>query len=184
MSDPGAHPGDFLALDDRELLAQCSRRVHRASGPGGQHRNKVSTAVTLHHRPTGVTAQAYDSRSQAQNRRSALKRLRMKIACHCRRPLDLAELPVPEAVRCCIFEPRKAVSDAPRRLQVGRKDHRYWAVAAFLLDLLEACGGRLSPAASRLHIGTSNLTAVLKQDRHAFAAAGEIRRRHGLGPLK
>lgn len=47
----------------------------RSSGPGGQHVNKVSTAVTLKHRPTGVSVTVQDSRSQARNRALALERL-------------------------------------------------------------------------------------------------------------
>ena len=39
------HLQDYLALDDAALVAQCDVKIHRASGPGGQHRNKVSTAV-------------------------------------------------------------------------------------------------------------------------------------------
>ena len=47
----------------------------RSSGPGGQHVNKVSTAVTLKHRPSGVSVTVQDSRSQARNRALALERL-------------------------------------------------------------------------------------------------------------
>jgi protein subunit release factor B len=47
----------------------------RSSGPGGQHVNKVSSAVTLRHRPTGVSVTVEDSRSQAINRRIARTRL-------------------------------------------------------------------------------------------------------------
>ena len=47
----------------------------RSSGPGGQHVNKVSTAVTLKHAPSGITVTVQDSRSQARNRQLALERL-------------------------------------------------------------------------------------------------------------
>jgi protein subunit release factor B len=52
----------------------------RSSGPGGQHVNKVSTSVTLRHRPTGISVTVQDSRSQAANRRIARERLAAAIA--------------------------------------------------------------------------------------------------------
>src|SRR5215469_5925250 len=60
-------------LDIRE--ADLEETFARSRGPGGQHVNKVSTAVTLRHWPSGISVTVQDSRSQAVNRKLARERL-------------------------------------------------------------------------------------------------------------
>lgn len=65
-----------LALDDRALLQECEEEFFTARGPGGQHRNKAATGVRLSHAGTELSVTATERRSQVQNRRVALERLR------------------------------------------------------------------------------------------------------------
>jgi protein subunit release factor B len=55
--------------------SDLDERFARSSGPGGQNVNKVATAVTLRHRPSGISVTVQDSRSQGQNRKIARQRL-------------------------------------------------------------------------------------------------------------
>lgn len=175
---------DYLALDDQTLLRQCDVHAYKASGPGGQRRNKVATAVRLVHRPTGLKAHADESRYQLENKRRAIARVRMSIACGLRRAAKTDPLQIPPVVAECIFWPRKAATRGVRRLAVGRKDRRFWQVAAFLLDLLAACGGKISSAGASLGITTANFVAVVKTHKRLLAAAQEIRKENKLKPLR
>ncbi|MFI7545739.1 peptide chain release factor H [Actinoplanes sp. NPDC049599] len=67
-------PGTAFAEADVDIVA-C-----RTGGPGGQHRNKASTAVRATHRPTGLVVVADTERQFSQNRRLALERIRARLA--------------------------------------------------------------------------------------------------------
>lgn len=147
------HP---VTLSDDDLLKQCAMGRGRGSGPGGQHRNKVETAVTLTHEPTGVSAQASERRSQIENKRMALKRLRLALAV---------------AVRTGVTPPKgfDEVSSALwRSRRQGRRivcnpNHRDFAtLLAEALDILADSAWDPAKAARRLGVTTSQVIGLLR----------------------
>src|SRR5213080_3668893 len=88
--DMGRHL--WAAQTDSQLLAQCEVDTYRASGPGGQKRNKTSSAVRIRHRPSGLIVIAEESRSQHENKAKALERLRQAFFLRVRDPLPPEEL--------------------------------------------------------------------------------------------
>src|SRR5713101_3263501 len=77
----------WAGLNDQQLLAQCAVDTYRASGPGGQKRNKTSSAVRIRHLPSGLIVIAEESRSQHENRARALRRLRQAFYLKLRREM-------------------------------------------------------------------------------------------------
>jgi len=167
---------DYLQLDDDRLLANCDVHTYRASGPGGQKRNKTSSAVRLRHRPTGLTVVGTESRSQHENRARAIRRLREAIALSVRSPVDLDRFVVPDAIRACLTR--------DGRLHVGRRDMRYLPAVQAVLDVLDAVDGRVRDAAKLLDLSTAALSAFLTRDNKLLAEVNRIRRAHGHRPLQ
>ncbi len=65
--------------DLQALKKQVIIETYRSSGPGGQRKNKVETAVRLRHPLSGITVVATEHRSQAENRKLAFERLRERL---------------------------------------------------------------------------------------------------------
>ena len=105
--------------------ANLEETFARSSGPGGQHVNKVSTAVTLRHFPTGISVTVQDSRSQATNRRLARERLldAIESAREKRRAAEIAERqkarrrksPRPAALKRKILEEKRKRGDLKKQ---------------------------------------------------------------------
>ena len=168
---PNQHPAAFAA---EQLLAESDIRFLRRSGPGGQHRNKVETAVNLHHRPTGVCAEASERRSQAQNRSEALFRLRVNLALEIRFPRDL---------NC---EPsalwRRRVSGKALALSGSHKD--FPGLLAEAMDILAVCEADPKRAALALGCTSSQLVRLLKLDPRALSLVNRWRRERQMHPLR
>jgi hypothetical protein len=169
----------WTELSDAQLLAQCAVDTYRASGPGGQKRNKTSSAVRLRHPPTGLLVIAEESRSQHENRARALRRLRQALYLKWRDELS------PEALADVSSRPDYAgARDGAGRLHLGRKDPRFWPVVGVVLDVMQAVGARVRDAAEKLGISTGNLIDFLQSDEKVWEQANQLRMRFGLKPLR
>jgi hypothetical protein len=158
-------------LTDAQLLAQCAVDTYRASGPGGQKRNKTSSAVRIRHAPSGLLVIAEESRSQHENRARALRRLRQALY------LKIREAPTPG-------DGLANALDADGRLHLGRKDSRFWPAVGVVLDVLAFTSARVSEAAAALQISTGNLVDFLSSDPKVWEQANHLRTRFGLKPLR
>jgi hypothetical protein len=171
----------WTSLSDTQLLAQCEVDTYRASGPGGQKRNKTSSAVRLRHPPSGLLVIAEESRSQHENRARALRRIREALYLKLREPLRPEAL-TPEALA---GRPELRQARGPAgRLTVSRKDPRFWPAAGLVLDVLGALGARVGDAAHALGISTGNLIDFLQASPKVWEQANALRARLGHKPLR
>jgi hypothetical protein len=168
-------------LTDRELLAQCEVDAYRASGPGGQKRNKTSSAVRLRHAGSGLIVIAEESRSQHENRARALRRLRQALY------LKLREELAPETLtpeRAGGWPALDQARDGDGRLSAGRKDAGFWPAVGVVLDVLQAVQARVGDAAAALGLSTGNLITFLRTDPKVWEQANLLRARFGQKALR
>lgn len=162
------HPAGLV---DEELLAQCEFRRGRSSGPGGQHRNKVETQVTLTHRPTGLIGRAGERRSQSENKRVALKRLRLVLAVQ---------------VREAVGEGRSELWTSRCRggkISCSTKHADFPVLLAEALDVIASVGFDPKAASVRLECTTSQLIKFVKDHPPAFVWWNKARADQGVHVL-
>lgn len=185
------HPA---CLGDDELLAQCRVGTGRSGGPGGQNRNKVETLIELTHVATGVEAHAGERRSQMENRRVALRRLRLALAVAVRVAVPMG--PVGSVLwrsrrraagrDSTAGSPPKSrwASGGEGTLEINPDHHDYPALLAEAMDVLAASGWDSKPASLRLNVSASQLLKLIKEHPPALAMVNRERERAGLHRLK
>jgi hypothetical protein len=171
----------WTSLSDAQLLAQCEVDTYRASGPGGQKRNKTSSAVRLRHPATGLIVIAEESRSQHENRARALRRLRQALYLKLRDDLSPEELTTERMAARPGYEHAR---DGEGRLALGRKDPRFWPAVGVVLDVLQAVQARVSDAAAALGVSTGNLVHFLETNPKVWEEINHLRVRFGQKPLR
>lgn len=168
MSHPASEPIE-------SFLRSCTMTRLRRSGPGGQRRNKVETAVRLTHVPTGLTAEASEARSPERNRHRAIFRLRLKLALAHRCPIKIAAYTPSPALRRHTFG---------TRLRIAVEHDDLPTILAEVLDVLGALDHDQVRTAELLRISPTQLVKLLAMEPQALEQLNQSRRARGLRPLR
>jgi len=169
---PYVHPA---AIEPEQLLKQCEMMFGRTSGPGGQHRNRVETAVSLTHTPTGIEGFADERRRQIENRAMALRRLRLKLAVQHRTSVH------PKFHRPSELWTRRRQG---KQMSVNPNHEDYPALLAEALDVITARKFDVAGSAGVLGISMSQLAKLVRHEKQAFALVNRGRVERGLPALK
>ena len=176
MNDPNLpqdnqHPAS-LPLD--KLLRACSITFGRRGGPGGQHRNKVETAVIIEHRPTGIRVEANERRSQGENRRVAEGRLRLALALRLRRAVST------ESSGSELLD-RYRTGHGPA---ISNTNPDYPPLVAEILDHLHVHDYSLAETGKALGISTGQFVRFLKKHAEVLAEVNRARQSRGLKRIR
>ncbi|MCA9311377.1 MAG: hypothetical protein KDA21_09245 [Phycisphaerales bacterium] len=197
---PDQHSYDHpAAWPEERLLRECDFRQGRGKGPGGQHRNKVETLVMVTHVPTGVTGQAGERRVMTENRRNAIRRLRINLAMEVRRtpaaapsPLWLSRCEAPARGNPFRKDPDPLMRELGVRLPdpevsptgggriVCNPSHDdYPALLAEALDHIAVADWSARTAALQLGVSQSQLIKLIAREPHALEHVNRERTSRG-----
>jgi protein subunit release factor A len=149
------HPS---CLPLEKLEQQCRWSFSRASGPGGQHRNKVETAATIEHLASGIRASASEERSQQRNRQVAMHRLRCALAVEYRETTPQAGLSAGGVASSSGGSELWRTYCLSGRIRISETNEHFPSLLAELIGAVLADGLDLSKTAERL--GTTSTQLV------------------------
>ena len=161
-------------LDPDKLLEDCKVIQTKRSGPGGQHRNKVQTAIVIEHKPTGCVAEASESRSQGENRSNAIFRLRLTLARQVRHYAELEDFVLPE-----VWAQRLRNG----RIVISANHDDFPVLLCIAIDVLTLCDWHVSSASQQLCVSGSQLLKFIQLDRLTFERLNRERKMRGLRSL-
>ena len=125
---PEIENDETFEIRDEDIEMQ----VYRASGAGGQHVNKTSSAVRLIHKPTGIVVASQQERSQFQNKENCMKMLRAKLLelkaqQHAEKISDIKGVQMKiewgSQIRSYVFMPYQMVKDTRTGYETGNIDN-------------------------------------------------------------
>ena len=155
---------ELIALEDAALLQHCEYESYRTTGPGGQHRNKVETAVRLKLKNfPQIAASATERRSQFENKVSAIKRLRIQIA------IDMRE---------------KELSEWTESWNITEKNAQYPFFLATILDALSFYEYEIAKTAAYFHLSTGRFVRFLSADQTLWEITNQERKKRQMRILK
>ncbi|MGL6075070.1 MAG: peptide chain release factor family protein [Fimbriiglobus sp.] len=165
----------WTTLTEPQLLVQCDVDTYRASGPGGQKRNKTSSAVRLRHTPTGIIVIAEESRSQHENKAKALKRLWRAFFLELRDPVDVVNIASHPDLVGAIIE---------GQFLCWGKHPQFWPVAGVLLDVFVTLEAQVATSAEAVGVSTGQFVEFLQSDPKLWQEVNRLRVQYGRKVLR
>ncbi len=148
-------------MTDNELLKECDISIFKATGKGGQKRNKTSSAVRLTHKEFDISVYDSSTRSQHDNKLKSLKKLRNEIALE---------------IRGDDFEFNMT--------EISLRNPQYHLWIAKLFDALENCEFRTKDVAEQFNFSNSKLLKLIYRDTVLWQKLNNCRTKLGLNKLK